>query len=295
MEEFKILKQVFEKKHTYSFGGKFRKYEKMYIHTNENLKAYITDLKGKTVLTVSASGDQLLNSLVAGANVVDTFDINRYSPLFQNLRLYSVKYLESDLALSFLNKLDKNIYFKFNKNLPVKEKQFFDYLFNNFDINYIYDTLFYLQTIDNKKINNYFNKEVLDYIRGRVDGVLLKHYSCNMYSLPNFMDKTYDAIYLSNISYYQKNMDKFLNFINYLKQNYLNEGGKIYYGYLYEQSISSSTYDIVNAIREINDNFFKELDEGRYRDIIENTEVISVECAETSKQNYVDRILVLKR
>lgn len=288
MEEIEQLKKRLDSnKYFFKVDRNYNQYSRTYYNTNENLRGYVRSLTGKKVLTVSSSGDQLLNILGCGSIEVDTFDINKYSPLIQNLKLYSIKYLDNISSINFLDRLDKNMYLKFNAFIPDNEKQFFDCLFQ-YEIKDIYDKLFYYSLDNNKSNNNYFKLKTLNFIRKNIDRVKHSHYNCDIYDLYTFLDKKYDAIYLSNISHYARDIDKFLNYLNYLRQ-YLNDDGKIYYGYLYEKYI----YEPMRAIKNINSNFDVKFDKYKYRDILNHTEVLNIPCAE--HRNKKDSVLVLRK
>lgn len=289
MEELDALKKRFRQKtNRYKMDNDFENYSKIYPHTNENLNEYIDDLSGKTVLTVSASGDQKLNMIGKGAKRIDTFDINKYSPLYENLKLCAVRYLDYEEGYKFLSKLDKDIYFKFNTSLAQYERMFFDYLFKNYDIDTIYKKLFEKDCKNYVINNNYFDENTFYSIKKRIRKVEMNHYSCNIYQAPNFFNTTYDRIYLSNISEYQLDTNRFLRYINYLKC-FLSDEGKIYYAYLYNTYIT----DPALALCEINKVFHNYFEPEKYFDIIESTEVINVRGADNVKKK--DSVLVLKK
>ena len=289
MEELDALKKRFRQKtNRYKMDNDFENYSKIYPHTNENLNEYIDDLSGKTVLTVSASGDQKLNMIGKGAKRIDTFDINKYSPLYENLKLCAVRYLDYEEGYKFLSKLDKDIYFKFNTSLAQYERIFFDYLFKNYDIDTIYKKLFEKDCKNYVINNNYFDENTFYSIKKRIRKVEMNHYSCNIYQAPNFFNTTYDRIYLSNISEYQLDTNRFLRYINYLKC-FLSDEGKIYYAYLYNTYIT----DPALALCEINKVFKNYFEPEKYFDIIESTEVINVRGADNVKKK--DSVLVLKK
>ena len=289
MEELDEVKKRFKSKNkTISIDNNFEPYSKIYPHTNENLKEYIPDLTGKRILTVSASGDQLLNIIGRGATQIDTFDINKYSPIYQNLKLSAVRYLEYEDATKFLSKLDKKIYYKFNLSMASKDKEFFDYLFKYYEEKEIYERLFELDNRNFKNNNNYFDEVVFNYIKRTIRKIELKHYSVNIYQLPNYLSGKYDYIFLSNISEYALNVDRFLRFITYLKY-FLNEDGKIYYAYIYK------TYEknVLNGICSINNSFKKFFNPQDYFDLVESTEIMNVKGAEN--RNKCDSVLILKK
>lgn len=287
LKELEEIKKRMECSHYSShYDDNFNNYSRTYSSTNENLSEYIMDIEDKTVLTVSSSGDHLLNMVGRGCKRVDTFDINCYSPFIQNLKIYAIKYLPKNLALKFLDKINNEIYFKFNQYLPKKEKDFFDYLFSNYNADYICYKLFYF-SLKNNDNNNFFDSSTFDYIKKRLDEVKHNHYHVSLYQLSNYLNTLYDSIYLSNISYYVKNIDSFLNYINYLK-NYLNSSGKIYYAYLYEAQFE----DVKDAISNINLEFKKNFDAKNYKSIVANTEIVTVKS--NSYDNKKDSILVLR-
>lgn len=289
MEELEALKKRFKQStNKYKMDNNFENYSRIYPHTNENLNEYIEDLSGKTILTVSASGDQKLNMIGNGAKRIDTFDINKYSPIYENLKLSAIRYLDYEDAYKFLSKMDKDIYFKFNNNLAQDEKLFFDYLLKNYDIDTIYKKLFEKDCKNFLINNNYYEENKFYIIKKRIRKVEMNHFCCNIYQLPNFLNNTYDRIYLSNISEYQLDVNRFLRFINYLRY-FLNDDGKIYYAYLYDTFITNSA----SALYEINKSFKFYFDEDDYSDIIESTELINVRGAEHITKK--DSILVLKK
>ena len=227
MEELEEVKKRFKSRSkSFQIDNNFEPYSKLYPHTNENLKDYIPDLTNKKVLTVSASGDQLLNIIGSGATKIDTFDINKYSPLYQNLKLSAARYLEYEFAKEFLSRLNKKIYYMFNFNMPSKDREFFDYLFRYYDEDVIYEKLFELESKYYKLNNNYFDVYKFHYIKRNIRKIEHNHYSVNIYQLPNYLQDKYDYIFLSNISEYALNVDRFLRFITYLKY-FLNDNGKI--------------------------------------------------------------------
>lgn len=286
MDDLEELKKIFKSKKRIT--DNFGEYGKIYHHTNENLKSYIPDLHDKSVLTVSSSGDHLLNMMCKGSFNIDTFDINRFSPLYQNLKLYSIRFLNEDDSFLFLNGLDNNLYFKFNDFLPKNEKSFFDYVFQH-DLDEISYKLFYLQKIDNFLNNCYFDLITLRYLKFGMRKLVNTHYYSSLYQLFGFLNKKYDYIFLSNISQYQTDCNKFFGFLNYLKY-FLTEEGKIYYAYLYEKEVLDS-YD---GIRSINDIFYKDINYNSYRSIIDKTDFLSFNSAEYPDTNK-DSVLILRK
>ena len=294
MNELEELKKKFKclerKSKLKIFKQNFATYGSVYAHTNENLKEYIPSVIDKRVLTVSASGDQLLNLMGRGSLDIETFDINAFSPLIQNLKLYGIRYLQYDDAYKFLDTFDKEAYFKFNCNLPHKEKEIFNFLFKNYSLRDIEYCLFFNQDTDNIHNNNYFSKEVLRDIKLNLKYLNHIHYETQMYQLVNFLTKKYNYMFFSNISQYSKNPSMFLNYILYLYDHYLEYNGSIYYGYIYNEYID----DNMDAIKRIGKSYENLSLSNINKKIIKNTELIYVDSADYPGSKK-DTVLVLRK
>jgi len=80
----------------YAISHRFFNYQ-LYQNTNEDLTNVlsVTDFKGKEVLSVMASADQVFSAYYLGANSVDTFDTNRIAYYYFYLRKWClIKYKE---------------------------------------------------------------------------------------------------------------------------------------------------------------------------------------------------------
>ena len=99
----------------------FNNLSQIYSFTTENIAGYYKylDFSNKNVLTVSASGDHIINAFYKGAQQVCGFDINYLSLLYTELKLVALLNLEYKEFLQFFMINDKN---DLNKN-----KNAFDY------------------------------------------------------------------------------------------------------------------------------------------------------------------------
>lgn len=287
MEKSILNKKDFEHKiNSYAYNSNFGKYGRIYSHTNENLKEYVTDLSDKKVLTVSASGDQLLNCIGAGSIEIDTFDINIYSPLYQSLKIHAIKHLSLVESLEYISTLRYDLYLRFCDYLPNDVKNFFDFLYSNYSIPDIRNILFYKNYSNIQKVNNYYDINKLKEIRDKLKILKHNHYSTNLYNVSDFLDKKYDAILLSNISHYC-NPKFFLNYITYLSDYYLNDDGKIYLGYIYD---SKGIDDSLKALRSISPNYEMCYD---FPDVIDNLDIININGS--NARNTTDTVVVLTK
>lgn len=81
----------------------FNNLSPIYSFTTENIARYFEylDFKNKTVLTVAASGDHIINAFYKGANKVYGFDINYIALIFTELKLVALQNLEYEEFLHF--------------------------------------------------------------------------------------------------------------------------------------------------------------------------------------------------
>ena len=198
----------------------------------------------------------------------------------------AIKYLSTSESLDFLYEIDPKLYKKFAMTLNITTRDVFDYLFNNYSVDYIYHQLFdYGRVI--KSNNTYFNHESIAKIKSRIDDVESTHYQCNVYELPYMINTLYDVIYLSNISQYEDGK-KYLSLLRNLRNN-LTEGGKIFFGYSY----STNTDDIDENLFRINPSY-KLVDKDEFDDVYSSMEIDTIPGASGSIGD-VDAVIHLKK
>ena len=238
---------------------KFSNRSFIYTFTNECIKEYLKyfELKDKNILTVTGSGDHILNMLLDVDNI-DTFDINLYAYYFYVLKSYALVTLELDEYLNFF--LDKEI--SYNKKMFDKIKQnwkqdyirdFFEYVFKNYYIKHT--SLFTNNKYQDRekfiKNNTYLEEQNYYKLKNNILNKKVNFINSNLTKLT--LDKKYDYIFISNITDYLNNMfnseplkqyKKFLykSIIPYLKEN-----GKII-SYLYDGKIVGFTNNELDKI-----------------------------------------------
>ena len=220
-------------------GPNFEKYDRIYPFATENIKGYMTDATDQDVLTVEASGDQRYNALVCGASRIDTFDINRLTTVYTELKDEIIRTTSFDQFLHFISS-SKESYDKVKRLLSEETREFWDWYHKYFMYGRasIFNTnLFYsllpLSTYD--RCNNYFNQQDFMILKESLyDAVAGDIYNCDVNNLPKQLRREYDRIYLSNIINYQRDIDKFKKTIAELYKYSLKPGGALYYGYFYE-------------------------------------------------------------
>ena len=238
---------------------KFSNRSFIYTFTNECIKDYLNffDLKDKKILTVTGSGDHILNMLLA-VNNIDTFDINLYAYYFYVLKKYALITLELDEYLDFF--LDKEINYNkkvFNKikqnwNNEVYIKDFFEYVFRNYNKSIPLFTNNKYQDKEKYIENNTYLDEINYYkLKKNLQNKNVNFINSNFTKL-NLTDQ-YDYIFISNITDYLNNMfdnNSLRSYKKFLYKSiipYLKENGKII-SYLYNGEIKGYSKNELNEI-----------------------------------------------
>lgn len=238
---------------------KFSNRSFIYTFTNECIKDYLNffDLKDKKILTVTGSGDHILNMLLA-VNNIDTFDINLYAYYFYVLKKYSLITLELDEYLDFF--LDKEINYNkkvFNKikqnwNNEVYIKDFFEYVFRNYNKSIPLFTNNKYQDKEKYIENNTYLDEINYYkLKKNLQNKNVNFINSNFTKLN--LTNQYDYIFISNITDYLNNMfdnNSLRSYKKFLYKSiipYLKENGKII-SYLYNGEIKGYSKNELNEI-----------------------------------------------
>lgn len=227
------------------------------------------EVKDKKVLTVTASGDQLINLAFLGATSVSNFDSNKNSYYITTLKIAALNALTYEEFLSYFTScedkkisnlgmlfvpeevnenphyLSYNLYSKIRYYLPSDVRYYFDCLYQEYDFNsdkLQLSGLFYntskKDAIDN---NIYLNNPNNYYIaREQMKRVSYNFYKCDVYQINDISD-SYDIILLSNIydyvtvNDYSGEVDN-STYIEYIKNglnNILNSNGQVAVTYQY--------------------------------------------------------------
>ena len=116
----------------------FSSISQIYSFTTENISGYFKyiDFENKSILTVSGSGDHIINAIYCGAKNVVGFDINYLALIFTELKLVALENLEYEEFLNYFlineksdinknkNALNYEIYLnKLEKDLSHKAKE----------------------------------------------------------------------------------------------------------------------------------------------------------------------------
>ena len=229
----------------------------MYVYATEMVALYYRrlKLKGKKVLTIAGSGDQVLNALFYGAKEVVGFDINQNSLYMTELKISAIPVLSYQEFLRFFSQTKKGfdhvLYVKIRPLLSKGCQKYFDGLYESAGKKELGTSGYFRKRnefVKNKvkKINAY----LADKASYNKMGVVLEHtrpvlFVANVLTLSKskkITGKKFDVINLSNVPNYltgrsfgldEKNV---LLYFRTLKKLVAVKGSIIFYSY------SDSTY-----------------------------------------------------
>lgn len=244
----------------------------MYTLTTENIASYLKriNIKDKKVLTVTSSGDHMLNMAFKDCKKIDCFDINKNAYYMQKLKIEALKILSYDEFLDFFTdceecktivepisyhrKINENPftfsfeqYKKIRENLSEDLKFYWDNMYKTFnkDGKKLSDTICICNDKKTaKKINLYLqNEKNYTELKEKIDDVKIDYYNIDVLKLYKLKEK-YDMIFLSNIYRYliedlerKITPEQFNEYVEQDLQKILNQNGKIalFYQYKYNE------------------------------------------------------------
>ncbi len=208
----------------------------IYKFTNEDITSYFHHLQDKqNILSVIGSGNQILNSILAGTRKIDCFDLSIFPEYYLYLQLASVMTLSKEDYINYFLSEDRKVLFSddlydlVRVNLTGKYKEFWDTLYNFDEGIDIYNSLLFRQDACYEDIvierNPFLQSDNYD----KLKHILKTEYIEINPSVTNILEtkisKEYDLINLSNILAYYLNKEEY---IDYLKTNFsLSTNGEI--------------------------------------------------------------------
>ena len=201
----------------------FGRFSPSYTVSNEHLSEAMAVLKpkGKSVLTVAASGDQAFYYKIYGASYVDTFDISYCAQVIMNVKTAAIQNLNYSRYKGFLDSIKYNSndimyvheYPKISASVPDETKRFLGVMCGQkYRFGFGYNL--------NVPTAAQYKK-----LRARVSEPFNFIWSDFM-SLSGHLTRKYDQIYLSNIFQYNYDEKTNIQLIQDLLPS-LNDGGEI--------------------------------------------------------------------
>lgn len=267
-DDIKHAQKILERTATnIDMKNSFHKNSFIYKFSNENVAGYYNYLLGREKsLQVISSGDQILNSVLAGNYNIDGFDISTFPKYFLNLKIAAIKTIEYfDFTKFFIDDTHTDgeyyddVYSTISKELDTDNKTFWDSLFNFYDWYEIYNSELFSKEPYNKKTVIDHNKYLQDNhyleLRKKLNNLNLNTYTSEVTELVQKTKKKYNLINLSNIIYYIK-LKKYIKILDNID---LIDNG-ICISYIYD--VSKKVEEKINSIS---------LSNNIYLDNIENS------------------------
>lgn len=246
MEEIK-LKEDIEFAESIIYSAKFASCcsfnhnSMVYRATNENVNNhYYREIisNKKRALSVIASGDQIINLILLGSEDITGYDISRFPKYYLALKLAALKklskeeYIEYIVGNNFKYALDRDLYSKFNSELPFGYRTFWDDIFLKFNEKQINSSsLFGFFEISRERMvanNPYLQDDNYYILRSKIDKIRLEMLDLNVFELKPDEFDSFDLIILSNIVDYLKDFSKdYRNYKAFLKSLPLTKNGII--------------------------------------------------------------------
>jgi hypothetical protein len=204
---------------------RFKSKPQLYAFTTENIGGYfpLLDLQGKSVLTVTSSGDHIINAFMFGANNVTGFDINDLAKDFAELKIRALQNLNFEQFRKFFlreseegrdnpNALDYKVYQMLRDSLSEQGAESFDALYARFNQkgdlirqSDIFNNQYDANTLK-LRCNPYLQKEE-DYEKTkRALAKRLSLVTCGIEEVSRKLEGMFDVILLSNIADYSQEM-----------------------------------------------------------------------------------------
>ncbi len=252
----------------------FSHHSSMYTFTTEILSGYINKLglRDKNVLTVTASGDQILNLVFNDVKNIDGFDVNTNAYYITQLKIAALKSLPYEEFINYFSacksfedavfvekKVENNsdvfaynVYQKFSDKLPEDAKYYWDLLYKefNYDGLNLHDSVCIPSDKDTAIFANDYLKNATNYeiLKQKINNVNINYYVKDILQL-HTLSKKYDGILLSNIYDYVVSdwygvisAEDFNSYVQNKLSNLLNENGTIQLAYKYHYKTKNVVY-----------------------------------------------------
>lgn len=247
---------------------KYTDFNLIYPFSTENFKGFSEEfyIKNKKVLTVAASGDQILDMILLDAKSITAFDINPLCEYYYHLkRAFILSGATLDDYITFFSSINNNDCFNRNDFNIVKkylEKEYYDFwdnLYQKYSVSKIRlgKNLFSHDESDVSTLRNtlnYFDEDTYKLLQEKLKDYNVDFINSNIKDLNDKLKYKYDLIYLSNIAQYlhcifddELSMSELLNKykeIIYSFDEHLSYRGRVMSAYIYQIKCSSTKSSI---------------------------------------------------
>lgn len=212
----------------------------IYKTSNEDIRSYKELLMNKEkIFSITASGDQILNSILLGSTNVTACDISCFPNYFLALKIAAIISLTIDEYISFFiegkNVFNDEVYDRIKSNLSSDNKKFWDGLFDFFEGDEIYNSTLFSHEIFNlnsaRSNNLYLEEDNYKKLRSNLEKANINYINADLSNSSISFIEEYDFINLSSILYYGK-LNNVNNYKKLLQKFNLSDDGQII-SYLY--------------------------------------------------------------
>ncbi len=234
----------------------FSERSKVYPFTTENLAGYMKhlNLKDKKVLSITGSGDHILNSFYYGASSVVGFDINSLASLFAELKFNALRKLDFEDFKKYLfvgnhQGMDFEVYNSIKEGLSKSCLSFFDNLYEDYGFRGVdlrkgrlFNKRFDFDDLRIRSNPYLFSRHNFEKTKSNIQDKNILLINSNVRDLHSKLRDNFDVILLSNLADYSQQIysDNTNHFNLFCKKiilpmkKYLNERGVICSAYVYD-------------------------------------------------------------
>lgn len=186
----------------------------IYKFSNESIIDYQKYLKNRNnAFIVTASGDQILNSILEGTTNITSCDVSRFPKYFFELKKAAILSLSKDEYIDFFLKddnyddiLNDDIYDNIRNNMCDEDREFWDGLFQFFEGGEIYNSSLFSHEIVTPQLvisrNSYLQDNNYNKLQSNIEKTNINHQIGNVRDIILNEKKEYDLVNLSSIIYY---------------------------------------------------------------------------------------------
>ena len=252
-----------------NFSAPWAVVTRLYSCSTEITEDYLEqfDFKGKRIITVGSSGDQVLTFAFLGCKDITLMDANPLTPFFVNLKIAAIKALTREEFIVFFKQdifkendnsdfMNMRLYGKIRSELDETTKVFWDKLYDD----KIQDEIFHIYSgvNDNSKPPYLINDEKYEELKAKIDEVKVSFYHADLSTFHENAEGEYDFIDLSNIYTYVSN-EKYWNSVANLYQH-LSKNGYMKLHYCNTDELSDFSYldkpAFTVTVKDIKENSF---------------------------------------
>ena len=191
----------------------FHAHSSIYLTSNEFISGFQKYLNNRErIISVIASGDQILNCILGGTKIIDSFDISIFPKYFLRLKMAAIQGLSREEYIDFFfgsirpDEKYNDMYERIRVFLEGESLEFWDSLFDFYEwYDIINSTLFSSEPFHKARVvdyNTYLQKDNYRLLSKMIKDVDISTFEGDILDIYSSFKGSYDLVYLSNIIYY---------------------------------------------------------------------------------------------